>query len=551
GRAARGGAAGRAVARAQGGAFARAGRAVRRAGGERLARGGGEGAGVARSRAGDAGTETEVMSALDPELLAVFLPEARGYLATLEASGDADARARAAHGLKGACSMVGLGALAGDARALEEAVRAGRPIDAALRQIAAALDALAGPPSDPRGSEWDPDELRGLRAFFLDEAREHLESLEQGIRQLRGEPGDRAALASMLRKLHTFKGSAGSVELPALSHAAHALEDRLIALRDGGRPVEPRALAELEAGVEGLANGVTAVEREVRASGRPPAEPPPQPSHSDRRLLDRRVDADTQTVRVEVERIDELMDAASELVFDRTRIVRRLQELDGCVRDVGKVRGALNGALAELESLLRAAPEVSARFVEISTELESALASLGRAVAGAAEDAEGLQRTSATLQEGIRRVRMMAVGRLFARLDQPVRELARKEGKQVRIATAGEETEIDKAVVERVAEPLLHLLRNAIAHGIEPPEVRRALGKPAAGTIELTARHEGDAIQIQESDDGQGIDLQAVRRALVTARRVSEEEAAQLDEVSLFATLFEPGLSTRAGADDL
>src|SRR5207248_4782077 len=111
--------------------------------------------------------------------------------------------------------------------------------------------------------------------------------------------------------------------------------------------------------------------------------------------------ADGPTVRVEVERIDELMDAASELVFDRSRIVRRLQELEGCVRDVAKVHGALQQAHTS-------SPE---RLSEIATELTDVLASLGRAVAGAAEDAEGIGRTSATLQEGIRRVRMMSVGR--------------------------------------------------------------------------------------------------------------------------------------------
>src|SRR5205085_9438262 len=109
--------------------------------------------------------------------------------------------------------------------------------------------------------------------------------------------------------------------------------------------------------------------------------------------------------------------------------------------------------------------------------------SFNRAGAGAAEDAEGLARTSATLQEGIRRVRMMSVGRLFQRLVQPVRELARKERKEVEIRTAGEETEIDKAVVERVAEPLLHLVRNSIAHGIEAPDERRRCGKLPQGTI--------------------------------------------------------------------
>src|SRR5205823_2503391 len=149
------------------------------------------------------------------------------------------------------------------------------------------------------------------------------------------------------------------------------------------------------------------------------------------------------------------------------------------------------------------------------------------------------------------RVRRVEIGRLFSRLLQPVRELARREQKEVTLAFSGEETEIDKALVERIAEPLLHLLRNAVAHGVEPPEVRAALGKPRAGTVTLTARQAGDAVEIVVADDGQGIDLAGVRRALVAAGRVDAEAAASLDEASLFAALFEPGVSTRVAVDDV
>ncbi|HEX6838907.1 MAG TPA: response regulator, partial [Polyangia bacterium] len=252
---------------------------------------------------------------------------------------------------------------------------------------------------------------------------------------------------------------------------------------------------------------------------RPPPMPTPPPltQPRDRRAVERVApgqDDRDQTVRVEVLRIDELMDAASELVFDRTRLQRRLQDLDARARMIGDN--------------------------EI-TKLAAALA----------DDVEGLRRTSATLQDRIRRVRRVEIGRLFARLSQPVRELARKEGKEVTLALTGEETEIDKALVERIAEPLLHLLRNAVAHGVEPPALRATLKKPRAGTVTLTARQAGDAVEIVVADDGQGIDLAGVRRALVAAGRVDAEAAASLDEASLYAALFEPGVSTRVAADDV
>jgi chemotaxis protein histidine kinase CheA/ActR/RegA family two-component response regulator len=466
---------------------------------------------------------------IDPELLAVFLPEAHGYLARLP---DPDA----AHGLKGACSMVGLDELAAHAAALEKELRAGRDGREQRRNIEARLRALetGSTPSQP---EWDPDELRGLRAFFLDEAVEHLEAISEAITDLRAHPDAAAPLQSLLRKLHTLKGSAGSVLLDDLARLAHRLEDRLVALRDRGSGVGAEDLRFLDENLVSLSSEIAKTTREVRGVPQP-AEP--------RAIGEERPDA--PTVRVEVERIDELMDAASELVFDRSRIARRMQELEGCARDLAKVRGALQHVLLEIE---RVPNDLGTRFSEIATELTDVLASFNRAGAGAAEDAEGLARTSATLQEGIRRVRMMSVGRLFARLVQPIRELARKEGKEVEIRTAGEETEIDKAVVERVYEPLLHLSRNAIAHGIEPPDERRRAGKPPGGAITLSARHEGDVTEIMVADDGHGIDLEAVRRALVMARRVSADAAGTLDEEALYAALFEPGFSTRDGADDL
>lgn len=483
---------------------------------------------------------------IDSDILSVFIPEAHGYLDRIATSNDPRDRAQAAHGLKGACAMLGLEPLRKAAEALEAALRTGSDGTLERRQVGALIDSLlTGAPAEvaaPPAPEWDADELRSLRAFFLDEATEHLESINGALARLHGDASDREALAEVLRKLHTLKGSAGSVLLQDMSQLAHSLEDRVIALRDRNAPVARNEVDALDDGAQKLSQALRMLEREVRG------QPQPQGLVSDRRLVDRRADPDSQTVRVEVQRIDELMDAASELVFDRTRIARRLQELDGCVRDLGKVRAELQKFALELERLPGELPQ---RAAELAVELSTAVAALGRAVHGVGEDAEGLQRTSATLQEGIRHVRMMAIGRLFARFEQPVRELARREGKQVRWVTAGEETEIDKAVVERVAEPLLHLVRNAVAHGIEAPEVRRALGKPETGTVTVSARHEGDAIEILVADDGRGVDSEAVRRALVNARRISPEEAAQLDEAALFATLFEGGLSTRDAADDL
>jgi chemotaxis protein histidine kinase CheA/ActR/RegA family two-component response regulator len=409
-------------------------------------------------------------------------------------------------------------------------------------------------------AELDADELRDLRAFFLDEAAEHVEALTASVRRLREEPTDRVAMAEVLRKLHTLKGSAGSVMLDEISARTHALEDRVVAL--SGR-VEAPTVAEIDAladEVGDVTRMIAEVEREVRGGGARVVEVQ-RDSGSTPLVLSAPIPMEAsgagaagafhhETIRVEVQRVDELMDAASELVFDRTRVARRVQELDGAVRDLGKTRNALQALLPALEDA-HVPPALTARLTELVGEVSDALAALTAATQGLGDDADGIARTSATLQERVRRVRMMAVGRLFQRLEAPLRDLARKEGKQLEVVTRGEETEIDKAVVERIAEPLLHLVRNAVAHGIEPPEERRAQGKPAAGRLTLAARHAGDAIELVVEDDGRGVDRERVRRALTAQGRAAPDAAAQLADAQLLDALFLPGLSTRTRPDDV
>ncbi len=407
-------------------------------------------------------------------------------------------------------------------------------------------------------SDWDPEELRSLRSFFLEEAQEHLESIERALAALLADPTERESLAEFLRKLHTLKGSAGSVQLDALAGRAHRLEDRVVAMLGNPDPVAADELGELEEAVARLRADLDDLQSALAA----PAVGTADARHGDRRAGDRRAapradrrsrpDGDPQTLRVDVLRVDELMDAASELVFDRTRTARRVQELEGCVRDLRKVRAQLSNYVGSLEgSTALSASEAAVRAAELASELSDTVAQLSQVTQGALEDSENLTRTSATLQEQIRRIRMMEVGRLFRRFDQPLADLARREGKRVQLRTVGEETEIDKAVVERIAEPLLHLVRNAVAHGVEDSAERVRLGKPPAATVTVSARHQGDAVEIAVEDDGRGVDLEAVRRVWAKARRLSPEVAERLTEHDLLEALFAPQFSTRDVADDV
>jgi two-component system chemotaxis sensor kinase CheA len=141
-------------------------------------------------------------------------------------------------------------------------------------------------------------------------------------------------------------------------------------------------------------------------------------------------------------------------------------------------------------------------------------------------------------------VRMLPVGVLFSKFPRVVRDLARSLGKEINLVVEGEGTEIDRSVIDKIRDPLVHLLRNAVDHGVEPPEGRAAAGKPAQSTLKLTARHEQGQILIALADDGKGIDPAAIREAAVRKGEISQEAADRLSDREALELIFAPGLST-------
>lgn len=209
--------------------------------------------------------------------------------------------------------------------------------------------------------------------------------------------------------------------------------------------------------------------------------------------------ADT-TVRVDTHRLDNLVDAAGELVLVRNR-------------------------------LTNLAPRGT------SDPMERAIGELERV----AED----------LQNAVLRMRMQPVGKLFSRFPRIVRDLARQLGKDIELVTEGEDTDIDRTVVEALADPLVHLLRNAVDHGIEMPDVRAREGKSKTGTVRLAAGQYGDRIVITVTDDGKGMDPEVLRRKAVEKGLMDAEQAARLDERECYEIVFRPGFSTASQVSDI
>ena len=257
---------------------------------------------------------------------------------------------------------------------------------------------------------------------------------------------------------------------------------------------------------------------------------------------------DDHLLRVSTTAVDHIMDTVGELVFDRTRIERRVTELRGAVRAVAKVRMILRGLLPRLTG---DESDVAAGVRAAEQDLAEALARLLKGGGALLEDAEALRADTTTLQRGITQIRMVPMRQVFGRLARPLRELARETGRRVELRTSGEDTELDKAVVEQIGDPLVQLLRNALAHGIEAPEERVRSGKPLAGRITLSARHQGDSVYVEVVDDGAGIDTHRLRAALVASGKMTDDEARAAPDERVLEAIFEPGVSSRERADQL
>jgi len=207
-----------------------------------------------------------------------------------------------------------------------------------------------------------------------------------------------------------------------------------------------------------------------------------------------------RTVRVGVDVLDNLMNLVGELVIDRARL-NEIQERF--------LEGDLNDSLRELSM-------TTGHLGRLATEL----------------------------QEEIMRARMLPVEALFRKFPRMVRDLAASVGKEIDFVMEGQDTELDRSMMEEISDPLIHILRNAVDHGIEPPSLREAQGKPARGRIRVSAEHREEHVVISVQDDGRGLDRQAIQAAAVSKGLVSEEAAAKLEDSEVFDLLFTPGFST-------
>jgi len=433
---------------------------------------------------------------------------------------------------------------------------------------------MAGKSDDGEGSggapsqEWNAGETEMLRGLFLEEAEKYLGHIIEAQKLLSQASQTTLDISPdvvdvLFRHLHTLKGSAGSVGFDAVSRAAHELEELCTEIRRGELAPTFGILERIDEGVAEIrallssARLVAPASRssellEASAFAREPAER--------RRTADRRAVSDRRSggegfLRVEVERLDAMLESVGDLVILRTRLDRRIHEMDSVLRDLGTTRHGLRAVQGALVAELSAAGRHDEtgrsldRLGEVDVEFTDALSFLDRTVRRLSEDADSVRRTSEQLEEQLRRARLVPLEWAFSRLGSALRELERSCHRQADLTVVGSEIELDKAIVDQLADPLLHLMRNAMAHGIELPQVRSERGKPARGHITIRASQEADFVFLTFEDDGSGIDREAIRRALRSSGQVGGEVEPADD--ALVGAIFEPGFSTRPQSDAL
>jgi len=350
-----------------------------------------------------------------------------------------------------------------------------------------------------------------LLAEFLAETREMMTAIGGELVVWEADPGDRARLDAIFRFVHTVKGNCGFFDFPRLEALSHAAEDALAEVRAGRRSASPRLVTAVLGIVDRIGEMVDAIEA---------GEPLPERGDD---LLVAALEPDSDDAG------DVVGEVHSEANGARSPAPGAITQ-----RSIRLATGLLDGVMSGVSDLVLARNDLARRMRD---------AGVDPAVQGPFE------RLSAILdqvRESVTRLRMQRIEHLFGALPRLVRDLSAELGKQVMIDLEGGDVELDREMIEIIRDPLTHIIRNAIDHGVESPSARLAAGKREIGTLHIAARQSGNRIVIAISDDGRGIDGARLMEISVAAGALTRAEGDALSEGERQALIFEPGLSTAA-----
>ncbi len=457
--------------------------------------------------------------------------------------------AQAAEALAQAAS-VAAGDTAGDLDRLSEALAKG------LTEIEDALAATdpgapgEPPTSAPSGAAADNPLARDpeLLNDVVIESNDHLVSVERELLKLEKDPGNQDAIHSAFRSFHTIKGLAGFLELTEIQRVAHQTESLLDQARNGRLTITPsvadvilaakdyldQAFRQLAPALQGgaakpFADPASLIAR-IRAAGEAGAG-----SEAERTVETRREESPAEQARGEV-RVE---DAAPALAGGSAA-----QANDGPGHASAESR-SVKVDTAKLDYLVEMIGELVISQAQVRHDPALSSIENPRLQRNLAQ----LARTTTELQKTGMAMRMVPVGLLFRRMVRLARDLSRKAGKQAEVEISGEDTELDRTIVEELSDPLVHMIRNSLDHGIERPEERVAAGKPAAGHVFLRASHQAGHILIEIADDGRGIDRERVLAKALERGLIAD--GSQMSDSEVYNLIFEPGFSTAERVTDI
>jgi chemosensory pili system protein ChpA (sensor histidine kinase/response regulator) len=448
-----------------------------------------------------------------------------------------------------------------------EPVPAPTPAPAAL--------APSAPPAAPAGGREQRRMLDDIDAqllpIFLEEAQQLVPDIGSDLREWKANPSDAKISQSLRRSLHTLKGSARMAGAIRLGELCHLMESRIESALEAGGALPADLFEYLQERMDRLSTDVERMAAPAPAAEAAPGAPALAPSTMEvlpQPRAEAPLPSPSAMLRVNADTLDHLINEAGEIAIARTRAEAELRAIKQSLADLTESIARLRGQLREVEvqadsqmqSRLSVMDEKKGEFDPLEFDRYTRLQELTRLMAESLNDVmsiqQGLQkyigdtdaallhqaRTSREVQQDLMRVRAVPFSNLSERLYRIVRQVARELGKKAELEITGAEVELDRGVLERIGAPLEHMLRNALVHGIEDPAARAAAGKDESGRIAIALRQESNEIALIFSDDGAGLNLEALRRKgaerglLPTDREPSEAELAQL--------VFASGLST-------
>ncbi|TKB81587.1 MAG: response regulator [Nitrospira sp.] len=458
--------------------------------------------------------------------------------------------------------------------------------------------------------QLDPEVL----SYFAPEAQEYLETLEANLLRLDKNVQDDELTNQLFRTAHTLKGSAYTVGFQSIGDLVHHIEDFMGAVRDGHLAVQPgqtdlllravdvvrvlmrRDPATLATTQQRFASALSEL-KILHAGGVPSVEPVgaadaavplvqssagPKEDAAQTKATDGRSAEAREVIRVSRDRLERLLNLVGELVIGRGRLEQRLRVLEQLSQQVLACKSRLVDAVQSFEekhtftfptapaTFTEAAAGVvglsdfgslefdkyddfnilARRISEVTADITESMSQLSGSIRRSHDDMSQLQQLTLGMRDEIARARMVPIGTPFTRFRRAIREIARASGKEVSLVTSGEHTEVDTGIVERLVDPLVHLVRNAVYHGIELAGARVAKGKPAVGTVYLHAAHRGNSIIIEVEDDGAGLDLKRIRTKAVNLGLARPEQIQAMPDAEALKYIFAPGFSTAEKVGD-